>query len=260
MQRKTLAIIGVVIVLAGAAMGLGYGIRAFAGWGGTGRALAVLRERSARLGVMGAAASRAWRGEEPQDRLVAELERLRTELAGTQDLAEENEFLRRVADFPARNGFRAVPGGVYSYAVLGQRLHVVINRGSADGIVPGSTVITETGVLVGIVASQVSAHAADVIVVGDPSLQITGRIAGSPVSGLVRSDASGTLVLDMVGKDEPVTEGMPVVTGGLDRIPAGLDIGTVRTVDSASTTLFQSIRLSASRRERPAGRVLVLVP
>lgn len=260
MKRKTIAIICVALLCAAATAGIGYGIRSFAGWQWPAHALAYISERSGRMGAVIAAAQRAWSGTEPDQLLRDELDRLRTTESQMRDLAEENEFLRRIADLPVRQEWRSVPAGVYAYAVLGQRFHVVVNRGSADGIVPGSAVITESGVLVGIVAENVTAHAADVTVVGDPTLQITGRLAGTEVSGLVRSDETGSLVLDMVGKDEPVSEGMAVVTGGLDRVPAGLGIGTVRTVNPASTTLFQSIHISASRLERPIGRVLVLIP
>ena len=56
------------------------------------------------------------------------------------------------------------------------------------------------------------------------------------------------------------TEGAVVVASGLDGIPAGLPIGTIRSVDAERTTLFQIIRIDPAHEAESVWRVLVLVP
>lgn len=235
------------------------GVRYVASWNVTGSALSGISEFSGRLNVATRTAVEAFGGRHEPLLLEEENARLRTQLSSLTDVAEENEFLRRIADLPARADRRAVVAGVFNYAVVGQQMQMVINKGSHDSVVPGSTVVTDAGVLIGIV-DQVRERSATVRVLGDPSVQVTGRVGGTQIGGLVRVDQTGQLVLDLIGKDEAVSEGAPVIASGLDQVPAGLLIGTVRSVDPESTTLFQIIRLDAAHTLRPVWRTIVLIP
>jgi rod shape-determining protein MreC len=253
-----------VLVLAGALFlavffGVLYGIQRVVAWDAPNRALASLYESSSRARMAVSAAITAWRGETQLQSLEKENERLRSELAGARDLEEENEFLRRISDLPARRDRLTVVAEIFAYGIGGQEFSMVLNRGSRDQITPGAAVVTESGVLVGIVSS-VHGRVSRVAVIGDTSVQVTGRIVDTEVGGLVRVDGSGTLVLDMIAKGEDVTEGVTVVTSGLDHVPAGLIIGTVRSVDADSTALFQIVRLNPAHKEGPVTRVLVLNP
>ena len=185
--------------------------------------------------------------------------RLRAELSRLRDVEEENVFLREVAELPARYSRQALVGGVFNYAAVGQQMRMVLNIGAEDGVEPGSTVLTGTGSLLGVV-DDVRSHSSSLVVLGDPTLQVTGRIMNSDVGGLVRVDPTGQLALELIGKDEEVAEGATVVTSGLDTVPAGIPIGTVRSVDPERTTLFQLIRIDAAYQAEPVWRVLVLLP
>jgi cell shape-determining protein MreC len=83
---------------------------------------------------------------------------------------------------------------------------------------------------------------------------------GSDVAGLARSDGKGSVLLDLVQKDEQVDEGARIVTSGDDRYPAGLIIGTVRSVDDDAATLFQIVRVAPAAADELHGLVLVIHP
>lgn len=198
--------------------------------------------------------------------LAAENVRLRDALTEAQsgaarvtDLAEENAFLRGSASIHERVSGPLVEASVFSDIRSGGIREMSINRGSDDGIALGDVVATVHGALVGRIIQLFPWHAV-VRTVGDPALEVTGKILNSDVSGLVRLDASRGLLLDLVQKDEVVTEEQIVVTSGNDQFPAGFVIGTVSSVDSDSATLFKTVHITPAIERQFGGRVLVFHP
>jgi cell shape-determining protein MreC len=191
-------------------------------------------------------------------RLAAEVERLRADAAGTEALRADAAFYRAAAGIADRLGTEPVEGGIFSYPRAGGTREAVLNRGMRDWVAIGDVVITSGGGLVGAVRETFDEHSL-VLTVGDPQLEITGQIVGTQITGLVRAGADG-LVLDLVSRDEQVQEGQVVVTSGNDRFPAGLVLGTVRSVDADRTTLFTLVRVEPAVGYPVAGRVIVIRP
>lgn len=258
-SKQTLGMVGAALLVVVFLFGAVAGLRALSLWNFPGRGLTSVYEFSERSRRSVQAAIGAWNDNDSSSHIVAEVIELRASLAALHDVEEENAFLREIADLPARNEYQAIPAGIFSYAVTGGAIEAVINRGARDGVVPGSTVMTSPMVFVGIV-DRVSERSSTIRVLGDPTVQVTGRLAGVEVGGLVRLDQSGHVILDLIGKGELVAEGVSVVTSGLDHVPAGLIIGTVRSVDPESVTLFQTIRLDVAHRSESMWRVMILVP
>jgi len=136
---------------------------------------------------------------------------------------------------------------------------VIANKGQDDGIAEGNVVVGAGGVLIGVVTEVARDHST-VRVIGDPALEVTARIVGTDVSGLIRVDTSAAVIMDFIQKSEQVTEGQSIVTSGNDQIPAGILIGTVRSVDSEGTTLFKTVRVSPGMHDTISGKVLILQP
>lgn len=244
-------VMGIVLLLFSGALKL-------ASWNVHGRGLSMVTAFTGNMRHAIEVSMRTFSGRDETVALKRENTRLVSELAFLRDVREENEFLRRIADLPARGEYQALTGGVFSYSVVGQELQTVINIGSRDGVSVGSSVVTESGALLGIV-SHIRERSSAVVVLGDPSLQITGRVMGTEIGGLVRVDQTGQLVLDLIGKDESVDEEQMIVSSGLDNVPPGLLIGTIRSVDAERTTLFQIIRIDPAHKAESVWRVLVLV-
>jgi rod shape-determining protein MreC len=177
--------------------------------------------------------------------------------ARLSELERENEFLQSTLGLHERMGHGAIEGAVFSYIRQGGVRQVIVNRGGLDGVSAGDIVMTGQGALVG-VALDVASHHAIVRALGDPSLEVTGRFDASEVTGLIRVDAAQGLIVDLVQKAETVTEGQAVITSGNDQFPAGLLIGTVKSVDSAGATLFKIVRIAPAIGDLWDGKVLIL--
>jgi len=257
-QRQWVRVFATLVMVA-LVVGAVFGFYRFLHWDAPGIVLAGAYDQAVRIRLSFSAALRAYHGDDPVPGLLSENELLKTDTAQLHELQEENAFLRKISDLPARRERTVIDAGVFAYSMSASGARLVMNRGALDGIVTGAPVTTESGILIGLVAS-VQDHTSTVHVVGAAGIQVTGRVRGTEVNGLVRLDVYGELVLDLVAKDEPVTEGYTVETSGLDEVPAGLLIGSVRTVDADRTTLFQVIRLDAAHRSQPIRRVLVLNP
>jgi rod shape-determining protein MreC len=191
--------------------------------------------------------------------LREELLQMQGRLAQQDVVRQEVAFYRAAAGLRERIGTDPIEAGIFSYPQGSGVRQVIINRGSIDWIAEGNMVVTPQGALVGTVERTFDHHAI-VRMLGDPFLEIAARVMGTEVSGLVRVDGPDGLVLDLVQKDETVTEGSLIVTSGDDLRPAGFIIGTVRSVDNNATTLFKVVHITPAVSDTIAGRVLIVRP
>jgi rod shape-determining protein MreC len=189
-----------------------------------------------------------------------QVQQLQARLAQQENLQEQLAFYTSALNIRDRLGADPIPAGIFSYPQGSGTFQVVVNRGADDGVARGMVAAMATGALVGTVEQVFAGHAV-VQMIGDPGIEVTGRIAGTDVSGLVRTSDTGSVILDLVQKDEQVSEGQTVVTTGDDQYPAGLVIGTIRSVDNDAATLFKTVRISpAVAQDGASGRVLLIRP
>lgn len=227
---------------------------------GTGRWLAPV---AARVGALRAfIGTLAYRRDLAAENLSLQdqLTRARAQSADQEDLERELAFYRAAAGMRERLGAHPVEAGIFSYPQSGGVNQVVINRGGADQVAVGDAVVNPDGALVGVVAQVFDRHATARLI-GDAGMEVTARVAGTDVSGLVRVDGSGTIILDLLQKDEQISEGQTVVTSGDDHYPAGFVIGTVRSIDNDAATLFKVVHLTpAVPSGGVSGRVIIIGP
>jgi rod shape-determining protein MreC len=193
------------------------------------------------------------------DRLRAELEQAQYAAALSASEREELVFYRTSLGVRSAVGDRAVVVAHITAqpALAGERM-LVIDRGTDDGIGVGDAVVTASGSFVGLIGST-GALKSTVRALGDPAIQIAARIYGTPITGLVHS-TGGSLVFDLVRKDEAVVEGAVIVTSGDDRLPPAFILGTVSSIDQNATSLFQIIRMRPAAASVQSGFVLVIRP
>jgi cell shape-determining protein MreC len=203
--------------------------------------------------------ARSTGGDERVRELEDELTRLRSRAALDDAVVRERDLYRTAAGIRERLRREPTPAGIVAYPRAGGLFESVINRGARDWVAAGDIVVTGDGALVGVVREAWDDHAS-VVTLDDPSLQIAARVAGTAITGLVRADSEGGLVLDLVAKGELVTEGQVIETAGNDRFPAGLIIGTVRSVDATQATLFALVRVSPATQVGRSVEVLVMRP
>lgn len=140
--------------------------------------------------------------------------------------------------------YPVIPAKVTSNEQRADRFnHLVIDRGTDDGVADGMGVVGGGGV-VGVI-SEVSAHYSLVIPVTHKKSAISCRIRGSDWFGYLTWDGGSKLIayLDEVPRYAEVERGMAIETSGYsDVFPPGIFVGNVLAVGSAPDG--QSLRLT----------------
>ncbi|MDH5606089.1 MAG: rod shape-determining protein MreC [Anaerolineae bacterium] len=175
--------------------------------------------------------------------LEAEISNLQTEIIALRQQVVEVEMLTTLLDFA-----RARPQNDYqAAAVIGRDprpflQYVIINRGSDDGIKRGMPVVSAEG-LIGRVAA-VTAGAARVQLITDPSSKVNVLILPAEVDAVVQGSITSDIFLDLIPQDAPINPGDLVLTSGLGgNYPPDILVGQISSVRKEATALFQQASL-----------------
>ena len=134
---------------------------------------------------------------------------------------------------------------------------IVINKGSSDGLARDMPVVTEKG-LVGQV-TEVTANAAIVLLLTDPTAAVNARLQASRAEGVVVSTLTGDLRMEFISLDAQVNPGDIVVTSGLGgEYPPDLAIGQIVSVRKRTQDVFQEADLQPRQDFSALEVVLVL--
>jgi rod shape-determining protein MreC len=175
-----------------------------------------------------------------RDKLEAERDTLRQEVARLKVMENENNELRDLVDYGRGSGIDAydpVTARVYSRSNSSWYSTIEINKGSSDGLRANQPVINGKG-LVGKVKT-VSDGNALVMLLSDSEFGVSALAAEAdqPGSILPVAGSPGDLLLDLVPDAKEVRKGDRIVTAGTvsDRLPSpfpqGILIGTVKRVE-----------------------------
>lgn len=178
-----------------------------------------------------------------QENLKSQVRFLISENARLQELEQENLALRKILQFTEKEKYPIVVARVITRLNESGTPFLLINRGREQGIVLDAPVLAD-GVLIGKIV-KVQEHSAQVIPLIAAGVKTAATFAGnSKTSGVVEGELNAGLVMRLIPKDVAVTQGLNVITSGLEpRIPAGLLIGTVERVEANPQELFQTAAL-----------------
>ena len=190
--------------------------------------------------------------------LQTRINELQGQLTDTDALTRELAVARATVGLTAKVSTTLTEAGIVAWPRDGGVSELTIDRGSNDGIAVDDVATSPDGALIGVVR-EVESHRATLTELGDPALEVAG-IVGSGVSGLVRTDAKSGLILDLVRQGETVHEGEIIATSGNDGLPAGLVIGTVRSVELPAASLFSLVRITPAVSGESVGRVIIIRP
>lgn len=197
----------------------------------------------------------------------AENERLRNELRSTEvqllmqrAAVEENARLRGFLDLKPRLPMDTLLADVMARNASPWFQTISINKGSAQGVLLGATVLSPSGVLGRVITLSPNSASVQLLIDRDSGAAVLterGRVDGI-VSG-IQDDADGSplLVMKYVPSLAVVALGEVVVTSGLDRLfEKGLVVGTVLRV-SEPTGLFKDVWVRPSASPAFAEQVFV---
>ena len=165
--------------------------------------------------------------------LRIENERIREEAKQAEEIRRQNEVLTGLLQL--RSGFEYETAAA---AVIGRdssevQQRVVLDRGTADGILVGDVVISSGGALVGRIVDASSATST-VQLISDSGSTVIGQLLTSAATGEVSGQLPGSLLMENIDAGVTVTLGEEVVTAGIELtsgirspFPKGLVIGSV---------------------------------
>lgn len=161
----------------------------------------------------------------------AELEEALTlfqaELVELREVASDYERLSELVEYQSQAlNQETLTAEVINYDQNSFLRTIIINRGSRDGIARGMPVVTQQGLVGRII--DVSANAARVLLVTDPSSAVSARLQTSRAQGSVTGLLTGNLRMVMIPLDADVQVGDIVITSGLGgNFPPDIAIGQV---------------------------------
>lgn len=173
------------------------------------------------------------------DQMEDELTQLRRRVAQMEDElrlaryeSEENRRLRQLLELrEQRRDFVFESARVNAHGTKGWDDTLTLSKGSSSGIEVGDCVITETGVLVGVV-SQTGLNWSTVDTVLSPNTELGGQVTRTGLAGVLSGELDlmqqGLLKLGYLPIDHGLVEGDEVITSGRGGVyPEGLVVGTV---------------------------------
>ena len=193
---------------------------------------------------------------EAQQRLVAQAERAQR----TEQLAQENTRLRALLELRAATTVRSRPAELLYEAADPYSRKVLIDGGMVQGVVRGSPVVNEAGVLGQV--TRVFALTSEVTLLSDkdaaiPVLNTRTQQRGAAFGG----GPAGGMELRYASANADVKEGDLLHTSGLDGIyPPGLLVARVASVERRVESGFARIVLQPTAQADGVRHVLVLEP
>lgn len=183
-------------------------------------------------------------------------------------IAEQEQviaLLSRESDAPAAKpsavAFPSVSGRVVAVERVGDTRVLLVDRGSASGVLENTAVATREGIFVGKVVS-VFEHFSLVLPAGDQKSAVAAQSAAHPtVEAVVRGTPGAGLAMELVVPDAELGVGDLVVTSLLEEnTPAGLLLGTVGTVSYTEGELFKEALLIPAGSLDSFFEVLIFIP
>jgi rod shape-determining protein MreC len=203
-----------------------------------------------------------WRGGAVDvGQLRAQRDSLAALVAAQASLAEENRQLRAALGLRARLAGSFVPANVIRAGMTAAESTFIIDRGRADGVFVGSTVLTADGLL-GVVW-EVAERSAQAIDWTHPDFRVSAMTADGAAYGMIeprRAQFREADILAFTGTpfQVDVRAGWRVVSSGRGGLhPRGIMIGTVIGIEEADTGWRKSYLVRPAVRPEAAVHVLV---
>lgn len=196
------------------------------------------------------------------DSLMTELDAL-TAIVSTQSaLADENRTLRGLLDLTERAGQSYLPATVLRPGTPGSESMFIVDVGSVDGISQGSPVVSPHG-LVGVVREVRPVNAVGMDW-SHPEFRASAMLADGSTYGMVearrgRFREEDRLVLNGVAFNQPIDDGVIVLTSGLGVLPRGVPIGRIDGLADSEGSWRKSYWLAPMVEPGAATHVLVLM-
>lgn len=181
----------------------------------------------------------------------------------SDQLLQENEQLRKLLTLRDRVTVPAMAAQVIYDTPDPYSRRVVIDKGQVAGVIPGSPVSDERGVLGQVTRVQPFLSEVRLLVDRDQAIPVLNQRTGerSVAYGDPSSLRSDGLELRFMPSNADVKEGDLLVTSGVDGVyPSGLPVAKVTKVDRRAESAFARIYCEPVARLQGARHVMLLTP
>ena len=179
------------------------------------------------------------------------------QLAQAEEYRQEVERLQGLLDIKDAYAIEGAGARVIGRSTTAWDQTVTIDKGSADGVDSGLTVMGSSGVVGQVVG--VSEHASTVRLLTDPESGAAAILQSTRAEGVVRGSFDGLLYFEYLDADAEVQAGDVVVTSGLGgSYVRGLVIGTVVKVDAQQGDVSRRVVVSPTGEAGALEEVLVV--
>lgn len=173
------------------------------------------------------------------ERVLSENEALKQQVQEMQlllfsydEVVAENRRLRDLGDHSEQIPYETTAARVIARDPHGWRDHIVIDKGTADGVYNNAAVLGQSSLIGRVTSASLSSSV--VMLISDPQSSVSGRVQGNRsllvVEGTARTD--GLIRFDCLESGDRVQVGDLVITSGLGGVfPPGLPIGEVHSVE-----------------------------
>jgi rod shape-determining protein MreC len=194
-------------------------------------------------------------GEENQ-RLKAELGRLKLENQGLKSELETTERVRALMAFQASTPSKTVAARVIGTGTGASSRVVFVDRGSSAEVKRGMAVVTPDGIVGKVVAAY--PNASQVLLITDPTFAAGVISRQHRVHGTLKGRGHSACLVDYVQNEQRVDQGEWFYTSGDDGVfPKGLPAGAVTSTRAGDT--FQQIFVVPSGLQRGLEEVLIVL-
>ena len=185
--------------------------------------------------------------------LRTQVGRLQEEVRQGEEAVRENEQLRELLEFQTRRReLTTEPAKVIARSTSNWESTLTLSKGTSAGVEAGDCVITEMGVLVGVV-SEVGLNWSTVSTVINTDTEIGGIVTRTYSAGVLEGDFAlmneGKLKLNYLPEGAQLVSGDEVLTSGRgDMFPSGLLVGRVEGVftDPSGQTRYAVVEPSVT--------------
>jgi rod shape-determining protein MreC len=264
-SRKTLLIVGLILLLAANVIGLTLSGRSRdADWGLGQVGLALVAPFQAVVSYSLRWAGDVWRHYFVLVNTARENDHLKKELARAwahndrlTETVQENRRLRRLLDFQQAVGLDVLPAEVIGKDPSPWFRSVIIDKGRLSGVRKGQPVVTAQGIA-GQVA-EVAERYAKVLLIIDQNTAVDTLVQRSRARGLVTGTSDERCIFKYVVRQDDVQVGDVLISSGLDGVfPKGLKVGSVSAVEKAGADIFQEVMVAPSVDFATLEEVLVI--
>jgi rod shape-determining protein MreC len=193
---------------------------------------------------------------EENHKLREEVGRLRLQVNFLQNELNTAERAKALQVFEAHTPSKMLAANIIGTDAGSNSKVVLVNRGSAEGVMRGMAVVTPDGIVGKVIAAYPTA--AQVMLVTDPDFAAGVVSQKTEVRGTLKGQGKPLCKVDYVPLGEKIEVGELFYTSGDDRVyPRGFAVGVVKSVQSAQP--FQEIWVEPSGLQHGLEDVLIIL-